>query len=434
MRSIRINNLKKVMTFGTSLLVLSSTLVGLAHASVKAVSSCPKLGQIISQSGYTFTCQKLGKHLAWSKGAKAPTPSPTPSPTPVVTTSATPASMPSITPTPSPTTTPVYDFSNIFQYRHQLAAAAWKSIVDSYNSHAANLPVIESYVGPNTKPYISDLNKQLSFVSRTLGDLPQPKKVRVIYYDYQDLQWGINKFTELAGSAEVQHEIQVHGGPLVKCNVQNDCNDGDAYVASDGTAYMAIGLPNNPTGQLLTQVQTGGTEMVEFYHALQEYFYAVNNSYMPQRGDLRATNEPPFWLNISGEGFAQQFYGIENNQSWLYTNLFAGDFGWAKQVLPGFGQQDINEYLDIKNLNNYWSNFGCCVDNHRNLELAYIIGEPLMNIFIAIKGPDVLLDFHQAMASGTSFDDQFNHEFGLTWEQAEPTLASIIWDEFQNNY
>jgi len=419
---------KKVVAAFAALVAVLAGLSVPAQAAVKAGATCSKLHQVVSSAGYLYTCQKSGKKLIWSASGKVPTPSASPTPVP------TPSASPTPTPTPSATPIPVLNFSNIFENRHLLSQVAWKAIISSYNSHPANLPTIETYVGPNTKPYLTDLSKRLAFVSQTLGDLPQPKKVRVIYYNLQDLQWGINKFTELAGAAEAQHEIQVHGGPLVKCTAPSDCNDGDAYVAADGTAYLAIGLPTNPTDDLLNQEKTNGTEMVEFYHSLQQYFYWSNNSYEPTRGQLRATNEPPFWLNIAGEGFAQQFYAIENNQYSVYEGIFPNNFAWARQALPGFSQKDINDYLDISNLNNYWSNYGCCFDNRRNIELAYIIGEPIMNIFIAIKGPNVMLDFHKAMASGISFDDEFASEFGLSWEQAEPTLSAIIWDEFQNNY
>jgi hypothetical protein len=249
-----------------------------------------------------------------------------------------------------------------------------------------------------------------------------------------DLQWGQAKFLELAGSTESNREVQIHGGPLVKCNLANDCNDGDAFATTDGTAYIAIGLPNNPTGNLLNQISTGGTEMVEYFHSMQQYFYALNNSYMPSRGPLRGVNEPPIWLNLAGEDEAQLFYALDKNQSDTFTKHLGGGLQDLKQYLPNVSQNDISEYLDLKNLNNYWSDYRCCIDNGKNTRLAHVIGSPLLSIFVAMKGPGVMLDFHQAMSAGLTFEEEFKKEFGLSWTDAEPTLASIVWDRIQNNY
>ena len=62
-------------------------------ASVKAGSACTKLGQKQIVNGYTFTCIKSGKKLAWNKGVVLNKPIPTAKSTPT----------PAPNPTPSPT-------------------------------------------------------------------------------------------------------------------------------------------------------------------------------------------------------------------------------------------------------------------------------------------------------------------------------------------
>ena len=77
-------------------------------ATIKAGSTCPKLGQNQNANGLKYTCIKSGKKLVWNKGVVITKPTPTPSPTPTPTPSPTPT--PNPTPSLSPTPTPIKRF------------------------------------------------------------------------------------------------------------------------------------------------------------------------------------------------------------------------------------------------------------------------------------------------------------------------------------
>ena len=232
------------------------------------------------------------------------------------------------------------------------------------------------------------------------------------------------------GTAEYQKSIDIHGGPLVKCNTPNDCNDGDAYVTSDGTAYVALGFLNNPNENEIRKYKNGEIEAVEIFHALQQNFYAINSSFKPSRGYLRATNEPPFWLNIAGEGLSMIMHTVPSGDIKDYKGMISGNLWWAKQEYPDFGMKTISDYMNISNLDNYWSDFRCCTDNGRTGKMANMIGTPLLNVMIALKGPAVFLVFHEGMASGKTFTQVFKSEFGVEYESIEPTLSRVLYAEF----
>ncbi len=53
---------------------------------------------------------------------------------------------------------------------------------------------------------------------------------------------------------------------------------------------------------------------------------------------------------------------------------------------------------------------------------------------LAIKGPSVMLDFHEQMSRKISFADAFQNIFGTTWQSAQPELTKVIYDRYLHNY
>ncbi len=403
-------------------------------------TKCSKLGTTKAISNIKYTCVKQGSKFLWNKGVaiKKPAAKPTPSssPSPLPSSSSTPTPAPTKTPgsSISPTTEtaklPELTFENLEENQKFITQIAWQKLYESYIKNSSATSKFEIYIGPNTKTYGVDPSTVLANITRVIGNFPVPKLYRIIYYSRADLQWGIDKTSTLMGATEYQKSIDIHGGPLVKCNTPNDCNDGDAYVTPDGTAYVALGFLNNPNESTLSKYRKGEFEAVEIYHALQQNFYSINSSFMPSREHLRATNEPPFWLNIAGENLSMVMHTIPSNSIKDYQGMIDGNLQWAKQVYPDFNQKSISDYLNISNLNNYWSDFRCCTDNGRTGKMANMVGTPLLNILIALRGPSVFLTFHEEMALGKSFTKVFKEVFGVEYASVEPLFSRIIYAQF----
>ena len=62
------------------------------------------------------------------------------------------------------------------------------------------------------------------------------------------------------------------------------------------------------------------------------------------------------------------------------------------------------------------------------------MGNEIDEIFIALKGPQVLIDLATLMSQGNSFTDSFQIEFGTSWQLAEPVLAQVMYDKYLHNY
>lgn len=83
----------------------------------------------------------------------------------------------------------------------------------------------------------------------------------------------------------------------------------------------------------------------------------------------------------------------------------------------------MTTYLDLKSNTDYWRS----VDSY----YAYNLGSRVMEIFVALKGPGVMLDlFRESALQG--FEPAFQSIFGVTWAEASPIINKTIVELFQS--
>jgi hypothetical protein len=430
---------KKSILFLLCLSLFTSILSVPAFAAVRTGESCSKLNQTSTFNGFKYTCVKSGKKLVWSKGVKVSTPAPMPtavpapsaSPTPVPTPPATPTATPkpTLSATPTPTPTPK-NFSDLWENGSGIALAAWTKSKEAMTNSKVTLLPVEIYRGASTPLYYSSteaLKGALTKVARMYPDAILPTKIVIFYYTRPEMPWGEAKAKEIMG-ADYQNAFDAHGGPMIKCNLQDDCDDGDAFVGANDISYIAIGVPLNPTDQVKAHSASMQGEMVEFYHSLQEMYYKRNNSYQKNVDGIAAPNKPPHWLSVGGENLTSQLITNDNNFV-EFKNNAGGISGWAASLGYDFSDASLDQYLSISNLGNYWSN-----NRAAKGKIDVIMGQYLMIIMVALKGPNVMLEFHKQMSAGTGFEEAFKNIFGTTWSSAQPELKRVLQYEYKNGY
>ena len=356
-------------------------------------------------------------------GAIGGTPSPTPSPTPTATPS----------PTPSPTPTQILievptSFSDLYEKRKGIAYSVWFKFSATVSKSEATLPPIEIYRGPNTPTYVKDPNSYFKQVVQLFPGVTLPKKFVVFYWNQKDLDEVTKMALSIMGAENIKKNLDETTGPFVRCNNPTNCDVGGALIGIDGTAYIGIGLADTQAEAESSGGGNGGVEKVEFYHALQLFNYHTNSlQILSQGSNLQSVYLPPFWLNIGGENLVSN--GLANSKNYDPFKQIGGYKNWADQVVPNFGIDWLNEYLDIKYMNTNWKDSG-----YATVRPHVLMGSYLSEIFTAIKGPSVLLDFHEQMSKKASFTAVFQRIFGVTWDEAKPELVRVIYDRYLNNY
>ncbi|CAN2190053.1 hypothetical protein MCEMRE217_00498 [Candidatus Nanopelagicaceae bacterium] len=394
-----------------------------SYAAVKAGSACPKLKMISVSGGKVYTCTKSGKKLVWDKGVLVPVAKPAPG----VSASAVPAPSPSATTKSVDIAIPT-SIADLFEKRKGIAYSVWSKFNKAVSQPDVTLPPIEIYRGPNTPTYVKDPNSYFKQVVQLFPGVALPKKFVVFYWNQKDLAEVTKMALSIMGAQNIQKNIDETTGPFVRCNNDTNCDVGGALIGTDGTAYIGIGLADTQAEAESTGGGNGGVEKVEFYHALQLFNYHTNSLPIFSQGqNLQSANLPPFWLNIGGENLVSN--GLASAKNYERSRQMSGYKNWADQIIPGFNEDWINEYLDIKNVNTRWKD-----SSYLSYRPHVLMGSYLSEIFMAIKGPSVLLDIHERMSKKASFTDAFQGIFGVSWEQAKPELVKVIYDRYLYNY
>ncbi len=354
-----------------------------------------------------------------------PTPSPTPSPTPTPT--PTPTPMPTPTPTQSPIEVPT-SFSDLYTKREGISYSIWSKMAGKISQKEVKLPPIEIFRGPNTPIYVEDPSFYFKQVVQLFPGISLPKKFIVFYWTNQDRDVVAAKALAIMGRENDQKNYDETTGPWVDCYTPTSCDVGHALIGLDGTAYLGIGIPDTLAEAERSGGGKGGVEKVEFYHALQLFNYHTNSLVLRSGGqNIQSLFLPPTWLNIGAENLANQ--GLKNIDDYIRFKNGTRYKDWVNQTIPNFSIDWLNNYLSISNLGKDWSDAG-----FRTGKVNVVMGSYLTEIFVSIKGPSVMLDFHEQMSKKVSFTEAFQNIFGTSWQSAQPELVKVIYDRYMGNY
>jgi hypothetical protein len=403
--------MRKFLAFVTASAFLLTTFASPALGASKAGTSCTKAGSKIVSAGKSYTCVKSGKKLVWDKGSLL---SPATSPSPVA------VEIPSVLPT---------SFENLYQNRTAIAYAAWSKTGETMKVSEARIPTVKTFIGPNTKPWYSEVEKTFALVSRAFPTAKLPANALVFYYNFTDVLWAEDKLKTLISDQTYTNLNRNEGGHLLDSNCQaqfKDCLGAKEVTTYDGLdiAILLIGvsknpgmatvgggtygdpgtLENNTTGQLLAH---------EYFHALQREEQIGKN--------LSQTDWPPRWVT---EGSA---YFIQN------AVINSGDFGkysnWRKIAVgnyikeKGITEEFVTDFMNLSHYSDNWSTF--------EGDWNYFLGSRIIETLVALKGPGSIIDFYKLMGQGKGFEYSFDNVFGIAYKDAVPIIAKTVADNWK---
>jgi hypothetical protein len=284
---------------------------------------------------------------------------------------------------------------------------------------------VSIFTGPNTKPYETNASETISRVTQLIGGTQGIKKVDIFYFTLQDVDWAANLVQSIMGKVEYEKGDLQQGGPIVSCFGGGDCNRSTAWTTADGTAYLLLGVTAHPDDYEIKY----GVADTEYYNAAVKSIYLSQNALLPEVApSIYSANEPPFWLHLGGEimsaclGGSGSDYQAFDECTKGRESSFGGGF-------PSATFDSVTTYLDLSNFSGMWRD-----SHYAFMNQALPIGTDLMEIFLALKGPSVLIDFDTMMSQGKSFEDSFQTEFGISWQLAAPEIAKVVWDKYQHGY
>ena len=398
------------LALGLILSVFTLGLVPSSTAAVKAGSACTKVGAKSVSGGKSYSCIKSGKKLVWDKGVVVAKPS-VAKPTPAPSASATAAPKPSSTPKPTPTVADI-TFENLLQNNASVSYTAWKRTSDIVSSSTAKTRSLTVFTGPGTKPFFEDITYAMNQVSKMYPGKAEPTEVLWIRYKYSDLSWAENMAKEKLSAADYNQIARNQGGNLATSNCDTksaNCRGAYQQTGPSGIALVMQGVENSGPAEPL-RMTTGMLEAHEYFHALQRI--PIMNKGVEVW--------PHAWWREGGAEWAQNM-AINAKDYEGYKTFLRGDCAWSCAKLS---ESELAEFLSTANDNFVPAKF--------DQFLNYSFGSHVIEILVAIKGSDVLIDMYAEMGKGTSFNDAFQGLFGIAWKDAIPVLAKSVYMTLQS--
>ncbi|NCV35058.1 MAG: hypothetical protein EBW41_05425 [Actinobacteria bacterium] len=394
----------------------------------KVGAACKKVGTTKNYKGKVFTCKKSGKNLVWSTGRvikqAAPVPVATASTSPIPKQSPAPVPIPSptagvqVTPSASPKPTPTpTSFENLYEARAGISYAAWKRTSEIIKNSKSKVGTLEIYTGPNTKPFFDNYPLALSLISRAFPDRREPGKILVIRFNYQDLRWADETLRQKLSTQDYEHINQAENGRQItgRCDDRSrNCVGAMQQSTFSGSdiALIVQGVPNmmdpyDPTGK--ARFLTGMLEAHEYFHALQR---------VPIMG--KSNLWPHAWFREGGAEWIQNA-AINFDDFPAYRDFIKADCsGQCMRI----SEAEIIEFLKSAKENYLPSKFDSW--------LNYALGSLVVETFVALKGPDSLIELYAQMATKIDFATAFKNMFGVDWEYAIPIIAKTVHANINN--
>ncbi len=443
-------------------IALLVTLAAPVQASTpKAGTQCTKVGATATAGAKKFTCVKSGSKLVWNQGVtiKKPTPvatsSPTasPSPSPEPTPTPTPSVMPTPTQPPAPISPPLTfteklwakaingafpietenfpapteiatSWQNVYANRSGIPYQAWSAISKNIASSPSKLGTIEILVGPNTTPNFADFKLRMDLVSKALPKAKNVSKARLFAFNYKDSAWADATFKTLYANESAAFKNR-HPNPAGEiCFKEREACFQQAFVDSNLEGVIFIGMTEPGSREQLNQnfadysrASRGVVIGHEYLHTIQRVI--LGEKYFQQR------YTPPSWFNEGMAVFMEN--AAANNDSFdAYMRFRAVESAIMYPDCPysfcvKIEKDQVQSFLSIYNYSTNWSTYPYA--------MRYQMSARIIEILVALKGPDSLTEVYEYMATEKTFEQAFEHIYGISYEAAKPIITSIMVDQ-----
>jgi hypothetical protein len=247
-------------------------------------------------------------------------------------------------------------------------------------------------------------------ISKMYPGKAEPKEILWIRYNFSDLSWAENKAKEYLSAADYNHIARNQGGTIASSNcdaTSANCRGSYQQTGLSGIALIMQGVENmSPANGLdSSRMMSGMLEAHEYFHALQRIPIMFTGAQV----------WPQAWWREGGAEWAQNA-AIYFNDYEKYKKYLIDDCSYSCMPLS---ELDISEFLTSASENYLPSKF--------DPWLNYSLGSHIVEVLVAMKGPDVLIDMYAEMGKGTSFSDAFKGFFGIAWKDAIPVLAKSVY-------
>lgn len=384
---------------GIALILSLSALPAYSANTPKAGSPCNKKGVIKTHLGKEFKCITKSAKLVWSKGKLVKKQS----------TMAAPEATPTVLPSPRPTSTPasspmVLNFENIIENYREIPKSIFSSFEIFMKNDYQSILEVSTYIGPNSKPNISDPKPAYAIASKILRNYKQPERVHAIYYSFRDKDWAKKTTQEVDGTSRWNYQFDY------ECLSDDNCRGASAGMNQNWEAIGRFTVKNPNAGALaLRMFSSGESEIHEFTHTVYMYqlkpnfnkWYVLTPSWFSE-GHATA---------LGKLGGALSYSEYRSDQVLTYNSVR------PNETIKSFSKEDVLRFFEVLRNEN---------EEPGMKPYVYSLGYSAVEALIAIGGIDSPMKLFVEASNGGTFEQAFEKVYGVDWNYAAPILAEVV--------
>ena len=375
---------KKLISSLTALSLIALSPQISANAAARAGGVCSKAGLTSVVSSKTYTCIKSGKKLVWNKGVAIVKPTQPAAPT---------------------------GFNDLEANYSGVSYSAWKKSNEKILASSSPSIPLEILIGVNTK--LNNKNPEYAFsqVNKLYAGNTLPKNIVLLAFSFQDRDWAITKMDQIvpnAGSAWIKD---------VACPSVDTCLGGGSFHnMANKTALIVITTGIDPNN--LNNTISGTLEAHEYSHSIEQ---SSSDALRPAVNLLKSP-WPPNWYWEGLANFSQHaaiYYDSFEKYSKYRNEASGGIFNnstWNAKYIEGYFQT---------NLTNEWA-------SQYPRWRQYDLGAMLVEILVALKGPDSAMQVFKESINGSGFESAFQKIYGSSFQSVLPIISKTIALELGN--
>jgi hypothetical protein len=318
-------------------------------------------------------------------------------------------------------------WQDVYEKRIGIPYQAWLAISNNISANKSKLGKVEFLTGPNTTLNYPSLNQIMELVSRAVPSGKNPSSTRVFVFNFKDADWADQTFKRLYANETTRFK-KMHSDPVWEiCRKDREVCFAQAFVDSNLDAIIFMGMIDKGSREQLQQTYSEYARAYRGQSIAHEYLHTIEAIHLGEKR-YGAMERTPTWFS---QGTAVFMEGAAPNHQYFddFMRFRIVDSKLLYEDCPysfciKLDANLIQDYLSIAHQEKNWDNFP--------YGMKYEMSARVVEILVALKGPDSIISMFAAIGQGKRFDLAFESVYGISYESAKPIIARILVDQFSN--
>ena len=316
-------------------------------------------------------------------------------------------------------------WQNVYENRAGIPYQAWSAVSKNVVSNLSKVGNVELIIGPNTKLNFADLKLRMDQVSKAIPDARNVKNLKVFVFNFKDSAWADETFKRLYANETTDFKNRHARAVTEICPVKREVCFAQAFVDSNLDGIIMWGITDPGSKEQINQTYSEYSRDVLAIGMGHEYLHTIQRVILGERWFQRDYT-PPSWFNEGSAVFMEN--AASNHDSFdtfmqfrdVDSKLLYADCPY--EFCVKIDEAKVLNYLSLSHRQGNWDNFPYA--------MKYEMSARTIEVLVALKGPDSIIDLVEVMSTQKTFDRAFEEVYGISYESAKPIIAKIVAEQF----